>query len=64
MQSHNEVCISEAGYLMEPHEQARGTSMFLAESAEAYPPAPTCPPNKFFGRRGLRRSTLFAFVHG
>jgi hypothetical protein len=24
---------------MEPHGQARGTSMFPAESAEAYPPA-------------------------
>ena len=24
---------------MEPHGQARGTSMFSAESAEAYPPA-------------------------
>ena len=25
---------------MKPHGQARGTSMFSAESAEAYPPAP------------------------
>jgi hypothetical protein len=38
-----------------PHASARGIFTTSAKPAEAYPPLLTCPPNKFFGRRDLRR---------